>query len=84
MTNPTNARIPLTETAAEVAKEVNNKHNKSVLFTLIPRDEAYSSPIIIKLISLDLYNRNNIEIKIIGILTYKCSHLVDSKPPINQ
>ena len=24
------------------------------------------------------------EIIIIGMLTYKCSHLVDSKPPINQ
>ena len=39
-TRPTKARIPLTETAAEVAKEVKIKHNKSVLFTFIPSEEA--------------------------------------------
>ena len=39
-TKPTKASIPLTETAADVAKEVKIKHNKRVLFTLIPNDEA--------------------------------------------
>ena len=53
ITNPTKAKMPLTETAAEVAKVANNKHTRKVLLTFIPKDEAYSSLTIMGFMSFD-------------------------------
>ena len=39
-TSPTKAKIPLTETAADVAREVNTKQDNRVLFTFIPNEDA--------------------------------------------
>ena len=69
------ANIPLTETAADVARVVKNKQSNKVLLTLI-LVKMHNHRFTIIFISLDLNKRIKEEKEIKGIVIIKCSHLV--------